>query len=135
MTRTALFVAAAALIGGCGRSQYPLSGAVTYGGKPVPFGQMMIVPDETKGNAAPGVMLDFKDGRYQTPGTRGQYGGAYKVVISGFDGIPPKKQNPADEIDRRGSPLFSEYTVSVDLPVRTATYDFDVPTQPADKKR
>jgi hypothetical protein len=111
--------------GPSGPPRYDLSGAVTYGGKPVPAGYLVLAPDTANGNDGPGSQAEIHDGRYQTAPGQGIVGGRYVVTISGFDGKPIElsggMKNP------QGTPLFPTYRVEVILPEQVATHDFDVP--------
>ena len=114
-----------------GPARYDLSGSVTYAGKPVPAGQILFVPDASKGNDGPGTAADIRNGRYQTEPGQGTIGGAHVVSIFGLDGKPIPYggvMNPT------GSPLFPEYKTQVDLPRQASTQDFTVPTGAAGPK-
>jgi hypothetical protein len=125
--RLCLLAALSLGLAGCGSSgpsRYELSGAVTYGGNPVPAGYLVFAPDTN--NSGPGSQATIQDGRYRTMAGQGTIGGPHLVTISGFDGQAfddgPVK-NPM------GKPLFKTFQVKVDLPKNAATQDFDVPRQ------
>ena len=101
-----------AAVAGCGKKQGQLSGTVTFQGKPVPDGEIMLTPDDKRGNQGPGVLVAIKDGKFQTPTTRGHWGGAYLATISGYRGTDT---------------LFSNYEMQIELPEGDATYDFEIP--------
>lgn len=111
---------------GCGKSSYTLSGNVTHAGKPVPVGEIVIMPDPAAGNRGPGVLAEIKDGRYETPIGKGHIGGAYIARLTGFDGAP---QNAKGLVDPRGTPLFVDYIEKFTLPESVSTRDFDVPVK------
>lgn len=109
MTRfvSALLFAIVAL--GCANpnARVPLSGAVTYKGKPIPRGTIMFDPDESKGNMS-GYQgsADIVDGRYATLNDFGPQKGAYVARISGYDG----KATPELPL---GEALFTEARIPV----------------------
>ena len=115
-----------AILPGCGQGdgvQYQVSGTVTYGGQPVPAGQILFAPDTSKGNSGPAAAVGIVDGKYDTRNAnRGTVGGPHVVTITGFDG----KADPSGELPQ-GQLLFSSYLMDVDLPTETATQDFAVP--------
>jgi len=119
-----LAVAIAWLSAGCGRSsgpaRYDVSGKVSYGQAPVPAGRIVFEPDDAKGNSGPPSYAQIKEGRYATPPGKGTVGGPHRVRITGFDG-----RGAGESPD--GTPLFSEYRASIDLPKEDATRDLDVP--------
>jgi len=125
-------VAAVALgaVLGCSRGgpPYPLSGSVTYDGKPLPVGEIVFMPDPDRGNEGPGVLCFVRDGRYEMPQGKGHVGGAYVAELIGFDGKPPT--NVEGPVDLRGKALFPTHVVKIDLPTGAATHDFVVPAQP-----
>lgn len=120
-----VFGCAVALTGCGGRSgtQYHASGTVTFGGQPVPAGQVLVAPDTSKGNSGPATIVTIRDGKYDTrEASRGTVGGPHVVTITGYDG----KSDPEGELPD-GRILFSDYRIEVDLPNQATTKDFDVP--------
>src|SRR5262245_10803606 len=93
------------VLAGCGGERtYELSGSVTFKGKPVPTGQIMLEPDASAGNKGPAAFAKIKDGHYDTRilEGRGTVGGPHIVQIQGRDGVPRGEL-------LNGMPLFSEY--------------------------
>jgi hypothetical protein len=119
------FLLCIAAVAGCSSSEkiYDLSGAVTFQGKPIPAGHIVFEPDTTAGNSGGPGFAKIKDGRYDTRVLegRGTVGGPHLVRIHGLDGVPRGEL-------LNGIPLFPEHSTTADLPKRTATQDFDVPT-------
>ena len=117
-------VAVTVLAAGCGPDgpqRYRMSGTVTHAGRPVPVGEVQFEPAE-KGIG--GGFAPIFDGRYDTNvDGRGHLGGEHTVQIVGFDGV----ENPADP-DSPAVPMFPPYQQSLDLPRKTSSMDFDVPT-------
>lgn len=109
------------LLTGCQQEQadgFLVSGTVTYQGKPVPRGTLLLTPDTSKGNSGPAVSLDIVDGKFETPSTAKtrHQGGAYRVYIDGFDGnAKPEAELPL------GRALFMEYETEVTLPEEDAS--------------
>lgn len=118
--RRLLGVLALAALAGCGGAsgppRYHLTGAATYGGRPIPEGTIVFEPDVSAGNSGPGSRGDIAKGQYQTREDKGIVGGAYIVTITGSP-------------EGGGSLLFAPYRTNVSLKQEDATYDFDVPLE------
>lgn len=112
-----------------GPVRHAISGAITFGGDPVPVGTIAFEPDAAAGNTGPAGYGDIKNGKYVTQGRFGAVGGPHIVRIEGFD--PP---DPADP-NASPRPLFREYTTKIDLPRESSKQDFDVPKKPAPAKK
>ena len=123
---------------GCNRKagmpRYPVTGTVTYSGKPLLAGRIAFEPDTQKGNKGPAAYGDISAGRYQTYDTAVVVGGPHRVVIEGYSGTTALQT-------RRMSPLFPPHITTVDLPLQKTAVNFDVPAaappgrKPEDKKR
>ncbi len=115
----------ASMLWGCGdrMPRYPLSGAVTFGGQPVPFGRLILIPDESQGAKARRSVVIFKDGHYETPPDQYVLGGKYTVEIDGFS----RSNESGDNDDVDDPRLFPVWSASVDLPPTGGSHDFDVP--------
>jgi hypothetical protein len=113
---------------GCGSAgpPYPLTGQVQFQGQAVPVGEIVLMPDPERGKRGPMVMTEFRDGRYEFRGERGHVGGAYVARLTGFDGRPGDAVGP---VDPRGTPLFAEVVVPLDLPMGPASWDFALPRE------
>lgn len=128
---TSLLVLAA--FAGCGGERepprYDLSGAVTYGGQPVPAGYIEFVPDTSQDNKGPGTSAEIRDGRYATLPQRGTIGGPHIAKLHGFDGMPPSAGAAAQAPAASQPAIHALFTVEVqvDLPKETSAYDFDIP--------
>jgi hypothetical protein len=111
---------------GCGGSsgpiRYPLEGAVTYDGQPVPGGTIEFEPDSSKGNRGPAGYATIENGRYATSPGKGTVGGPHIVRITGTDG-------KASGESPYGAPIFPLHKATADLPRESATHDFDVPAE------
>jgi len=111
------------LLAGCGGSEGPpkfhIEGAVTFEGEPVPAGEISFEPDSSQGNSGPGTIVPIIDGRYNSSGTGGIIGGPMIARIVGYDG------NAVEQSDF-GVSLFSQISVSVDLPQEDTSYDFEL---------
>ncbi len=114
----------------CGSSEegaklYDVSGTVTYGGKPVPYGSILFVADVTEGNTAPQGVASIEDGKFDTAkGGRGVIGGTYTVTIKGRT-----TEFPPEEDDDEGAgdpPLFSDFQTTVLFPEENSIQEFEV---------
>lgn len=120
-----IVVAAVALVcAGCGGRRgpprYPVTGAVTYAGRPLAAGRIAFEPETARGNRGPAGYGDIVNGRYTTYRTMGAVGGPHRVVIEGYAGDSPEQW-------RKRRPLFPVHVTTVELPTGAATVDFDVP--------
>lgn len=115
--------------GGEGAGRTPLSGKVTFGGQPVPYGLIYFSPDVTQGNMGPQGYAEIVDGHYSTEGAgMGTVTGPLIVQVAGF----PRGKNEQGAIE--GSPLFPRYKTMVHLKEGTTTMDFEVPLQAVGKR-
>lgn len=105
-------------LAGCGRKEGQLTGTVTFKGKPVDSGELMLTPDESRGNRGPGVMVQIERGVFRTPAQRGHWGGAYIARVTCYKG-----QNE----------LVSGYEMQIDLPEGDTAYDLVIPDEAAAK--
>ncbi len=113
---------------GCGPdgpSTFKLTGNVTYDGKPVPVGTIVLTPDSSAGNKGPGAATEIKNGQFATAPGKGHVGGAYTILVNGYDGVPVESGEGG--MDPNGKPLFSPYTTKVELPNEDKVLDIEVP--------
>jgi len=106
--------------------RFDLSGSVTYGGKPVPAGYMVIKPDVAAGNKGPGAAATINGGRYETRAGRGTIGGPHIVTIVGFDGKEYAMNGGI--ANPMGKQIF-KLDVKADLPKENATHDLNAVAQ------
>jgi len=109
-----------------GPARFDLSGAVNYQGKPVPYGELIFIPDSSKGNTGASAVAKIEAGRYQTLVDKGIIGGPHHVEIKGFDNPPVTGAVPA-EGEKAPNQLFKQLQIDVDFPREVSTYDFDLP--------
>ncbi len=109
---------------GCGgprdtRVRHRVSGKITYGGKPVTGGEIIITPDGAKKNGGPQGIATIKDGVYDTKGSRapGMGGGPMNAMVMGL-------------LEADGSRFF-EHTLPLDCPASGDTV-IDIEVAPAD---
>lgn len=108
--------------GGKGPQRHRISGLITFRGQPVPEGHIAFDPPDEAGIG--GGFAFIRDGRYDTSEAgRGHLGGPHLVRISGTSGQPLRANNP----ESGSAPLFPTYEVSIDLPRRAESRDFEVP--------
>ena len=122
-------VFALVLLAGCGPGgppTYGLSGQVTYDGKPVPIGTVVLSPDASKDNKGPGASAGIKDGKYALEAGSGHGGGAYRIQVTGYDGVPVEG---GEGMDPTGTELFPMYEMQADLPTEDSTLDIEVPAK------
>ena len=114
---------AVSFISGCGGQDGPqrfrISGAVSYDGKPVPFGTITFDPDSMAGNSGPQAAAMIVDGKYDTGIAQGVVGGPHIVRITGSSRQPTST-------DPNSEPLFDNYEVKEDFEKQTSTKDFSV---------
>jgi hypothetical protein len=110
-----------------GPARFPVSGSVTFAGRPVPAGRISFEPDSAAGNSGPAGYGSIVAGRYSTYPTMGAVKGPQVVRISGCDG------KPFGELTD-GRPLFPDYTTSADVPAAAAAIDFVVEPDASGKK-
>jgi hypothetical protein len=108
-----------------GANLHRVTGRVTWQGQPVPTGLIRFEPDAAAGNTGPGVVAEISQGRYATPRDKGVVGGRYRVVISGYDGVPFDRPEEGFR-DTVGKPLFLDRVEEVEFPRQACTRDFDL---------
>ena len=109
--------------GGNDAGRNTLSGKVTFGGKPVPYGLIYFSPDITQGNSGPQGYAEIVNGEYSTDDVgMGAVMGPLVVQISGF----PQGKDESGAFE--GTPLFPRYKTSINLTEGMKTMDFDVPS-------
>lgn len=108
-------------VAGCARSvdRQPLTGKITYDGRPLAYGQITFSPDHAKGASGPQGAGEIRDGAYKTSPDYGPVPGPNIVRITGW--------NSAPEQGMLGQPVISEYTSSIDVSKTSTTFDFDIP--------
>ncbi|MHC2069068.1 hypothetical protein ACYFX5_16480 [Bremerella sp. T1] len=131
MTCTSIWQALAATlllcaVLGCGSESglesYPISGSITYGGKPIPAGSITFVPNSRQGNTGAAVSMEIKDGKYDSNSAdHGHIGGPHLVTVVGLDG------NGDGDLFPMGQMLFPDYELEIELPKETSVQDIDVP--------
>ena len=121
-----LALAVSVCLAGCGSGgppRYNLSGNVTWGGKPIPAGTVMLIPDGMAGNSGPAASLNIENGSVDSRSQdTGHVGGPHIVRITALDGVV------SDEFPS-GLPMFPDYEMQVDLPKEDSTQDFEVPPE------
>jgi hypothetical protein len=108
---------------GCSRGgtqRVPVTGEVTFQGKPVPYGNITFEPDREKGNQGPQGYVKIQDGKYDSAvGGTAPCPGPQNIVIEGYPELGHEKAG-------EGRLVFN-YRTTWDLPKQPATKDFDVP--------
>jgi hypothetical protein len=130
--RTGAFSSAAAclLAGGAapgctddGPKRFRVSGDAVFDGRPIPHGDVLFTPDDSKKNSGPQGIAVIKDGKYDTAaaGGKGIAGGPTVIRVTGL-GEP-------------GGKLLCEYEYKADLPREDATHKVEVPAKAAAKQK
>ena len=102
-------------------NRFPVSGEITFQGKPVPLGEILFSPDSSKGNQGPASFAVIKDGKYSLGTDKGIVGGPYKLSISGFDGVPDKSGENAN-----GQPIFKTVELNNDFIMGVNQFSHDI---------
>lgn len=119
------------ILAGCGGGDgQPLSGKVTFDGKPVPAGKLYFAPDASKGNEGATGWATIVDGTFdtRTAGGRGVTPGALVVTIEGQD---PNAKPPGAGEDVQMGLLFAGYQANVEVSKGQDSIDFEVPASAA----
>ena len=119
---TGLFLALIA--SGCGGNSgpklVPLSGTVTFDGKPVPAGYISFTPPSGGGSVR---VVQIKDGKFDTAemiDPKGVHPGANTVVIAGFNG-------KVEKFYGQGKQIFNPVKESFTVPEEGGTKNFTIP--------
>ena len=127
------------VISGCGRAEYegdqrfPLSGKVTFDGKPVEWGSISFIPLSGEEQRASGGVI--KDGVYSVPEAKGANAGKYRVEIhSGkLTGKKLKAQDSEDLYDERVEELPDKFHKDSELTAEVGpeqtTFNFDLKSE------
>ncbi|MDR2705581.1 MAG: hypothetical protein LBC02_07360 [Planctomycetaceae bacterium] len=115
---------------GCGGTKtYPLTGHVTFDGKPVPRGMITFLPKTDQTDAGSYAMAVIKEGNYKIEkGKLGLVGGTYSVIVTGTNGV-------AEEFHPEGIPLFADYRMEFIFSQEMLQFDIEIPVSQKFKKR
>jgi len=106
-------------VAGCGGAdgpaRYRVSGRVTCGGEPVPYGEVLFTPDGGKGNTGPQGIATIKQGRYDTAGSR----------AAGIAGGPTIVRVTALRSPTGG--LIAEHELELEFPEADSERDIEIP--------
>jgi len=74
--------------GGGGPKRHRVSGTVTFGGQPIPYGEVVFTPDAAKKNSGPQGKAPIKDGKFDTSFSDGMGAGSGPTVarVNGLTG-------------------------------------------------
>lgn len=121
--RISVFLFALVFLSGCsgGDSQkrFRLTGAATFDGKPIPFGEVLFTPDGNKGNSGAQGIAPIRDGKFDTsmPDGKGIGGGPMMIRVTGFSGP--------------GGKLLCEFETQANLPLADGKHDILIPKEAA----
>jgi hypothetical protein len=111
--------------GGCNRSgPFDVSGTVTFEGKPVPIGLVIIEPDAEKGKRGTQTQGLIKDGHFRTLPGHGAISGPVLITVNANDGVPTP-------MAAKGKLLFRTFQYRTELPAASSTLDIEVPAAQA----
>lgn len=108
-----------AMLCGCGGESMDLqdvSGAATFSGQPIAFGQLEFVPDAEKNFKAPAGYAEIVDGKYDTAaGGKGIVPGPYLVRVTGYGSRPTDAGTDETAATAGVEPLFVGFTLKMEL--------------------
>jgi hypothetical protein len=109
---------------GCAKQAEPIHvrGTVSFRGKAVPSGLVVIHPDTSKGNQGERGYAAIKNGQFDTSidNGKGAMPGPVKVVVGGTE-----ETSRTPEMESR--PLFPPYQFETEVTPTNTTFDFKVP--------
>jgi len=112
--------------GEVGPRRYEVSGTVSFGGAPVPYGSIQFQPDLSKGNSGPIGYATIVNGQYSTAnGGKGMVPGPNLVIVIGQKGPPQEVSNPDEPVHNS---LFPQHTQAEEFKKENTTLNIDVPT-------
>lgn len=119
---------------GCGKpeaaNRLPLSGTVTFDGKPLPRGMIIFEADASRRNSGPQGHAEIKDGKFDTRQSgQGAPTGPLVVRVTGGDGVTPDALTPF------GSLLFDEHAVRVEPTAGQTSLDINIPRPQASRRQ
>ena len=139
MTRTlfsSCLMTLCAMLAGCGGSDYkgdrrfPLSGVVTYQGKPIDLGAITLVPNGGAAKSPSGGVI--RDGKYSISEPQGPNAGSYRVEIQWLK-LTGKRllDNTTGEMyDERKQALPAKFNMKseivLELPTPANTHNFEL---------
>lgn len=131
MSRMLSFCLMLLCLAGCSRqpdgpARFEIKGQVTYNDKPVPYGEIVFVPDTAAGNRGPGATATITDGKYRVPSEQGVVGGPHRVTITGFTAAPSQAAVP-DPSTPPSVALFAPIEMQQTLPTSSGTQNFALP--------
>jgi hypothetical protein len=127
---SAILVIGIFFVTGCGGTKtHPLTGYVTFDGKPVPHGTVTFLPKTDQTNAGSYSMAVIKEGSFKIEkGKLGLVEGTYSVIVTGTNGV-------AEEFHPEGLPLFTDYRTEFVFNKEMLQFDIEVPISQKFKKR
>ena len=117
----ALLLAGVAGCGDSGPPTYPISGAVTFEGKPLPTGSMTFIP---QASSARTTVAKIVDGQYATELTEGAWTVNIQAVRETGPVIPALGEAPREQYIP--AKYNRESTLTVSVPTDKAEHDFDL---------
>lgn len=117
----------ALLAQGCGdgTDRIDIEGTATFDDQPIPFGDVMFIPDQEQGHVAPAGSAAINDGTFSTAiDGQGIVPGPHTLRITAYPTMPVAMEDETAEI-LEVEPLFVDYTIQADI--TGPTFDIVVP--------
>jgi hypothetical protein len=114
-----------------GPRQFPLTGRVTYDGRPIDYGSISFLPMGGEGEQRVSGGL-IENGTYTVPEARGANAGKYRVEIRWLKLTGKKYRDPdsGEMLDERKEGLPARYhkesTLAAEVSADQTTFDFDL---------
>jgi hypothetical protein len=103
---------------GCGGDtggRIDIEGTATFNGLPIPFGDVMLLPDQEQGHKGPAGTATITDGKYSTAlDGQGVVPGPHILRITAYPMMPIASENELEET-LAVDPLFIDYTMTADI--------------------
>lgn len=112
--------------GGDGSGRVDIEGTATFDGQPIPFGDVMFVPDKEQGHTGgPAGTAAIHNGKFSTTiEGQGIVPGPHTLRITAYPVMPLAMENELEET-LEVDPLFVDYTMKADI--AGPTFDIVVP--------
>jgi hypothetical protein len=116
------------VLAGCGesRKRHPVSGTVTYQGKPVQMGSIRFEADQSVGDFAAVCYASITDGKYETKREESPTNGMYRVQVMGID-VARINKNVPPGVPWDMPALFQPHSMTVEIPPPDGKLNIEIP--------